>query len=219
MNAVLSKFKSLIEKEGIDIRVLWDKIKDIVKKRDEEDLGFCFDDLDINSSMDDDLLTSIEDEEPTIEEVLNQLMVLDLTTNPDDLDNLGNQLRDRGLDYLVWFLESLTESEVMDYITEDISFDDTTTIYPVSDKTCDQELEIIDILESLGDSKKALISLNDFKEVCSLFVYVLDGIVYVSVDEQSMEFSRQDEELRDAILRELRSSNYSICDNTSNWVD
>lgn len=219
MNAVLGKFKSLIEKEGIDIRVLWDKIKDIVKKRDEDDLGFCFDDLDINSSLDNDFLASIEDVEPTIEGVLNQLMVLDLTTNPDDLDSLGNQLKDRGLDYLVWFLESLTESEVMDYITEDISFDDTTTIYPISDKTSDQEIEIIGILEALGENKKALISLNDFKEVCSFYVYVLDEIVYVSIDCSSMEFSRQDEELRDAILRELRSGNYSICDNTSNWID
>ena len=219
MSTVLCKFKSLIEKEGIDIRVLWDKIKDIVKKRDEDDLGFCFDDLDINSSLDNDFLASVEEVEPTIEDVLNQLMVLDLTTNPDDLDSLGNQLKDRGLDYLVWFLEGLTESEVMDYITEDISFDDTTTIYPISDKISDQEIEIIEILGALGENKRALISLNDYKEVCSMFVYVLDGIVQILMDEQSMEFSCQDEELRDAILRELRSNNYSICDNTSNWVD
>lgn len=219
MSVILSRFKSLLKREGANVVVLWDKLNDISRVRDEEELGFSLDDLKIDSPIDEDFLVPVEETEPTIEEVLNKLVVLDLTTNPDNSSELSDQLKSKGIGFLAEFLESLTETEVMDYITEDMSFDNSPTISTtISDKICDQEIEVIEILEKVGNSR-VFVSLNDYKEVCNLCLYVSEGNVYMIQDGFTVEFRHQDEELLNAVVRELRSNNYSIGDNISDWVD
>lgn len=219
MSVILSRFKSLLKREGANVVVLWDKLNDISRVRDEEELGFSLDDLKIDSPIDEDFLVPVEETEPTIEEVLNKLVVLDLTTNPDNSSELSDQLRIKGIGFLAEFLESLTEAEVMDYITEDMSFDNSPIISTtISDKICDQEIEVIEILEKVGNSR-VFVSLNDYKEVCNLCLYVSEGSVYMILDGTTVEFRHQDEELLNAVVRELRSNNYSIGDNISDWVD
>lgn len=221
MSVILSRFKSLLKREGANVVVLWDKLNDISRVRDEEELGFSLDDLKIDSPSEvfEDFLVPTEETEPTIEEVLNKLVVLDLTTNPDNSSELSDQLRTKGIGFLAEFLESLTEAEVMDYITEDMSFDNSPIISTtISDKICDQEIEVIEILEKVGNSR-VFVSLNDYKEVCNLCLYVSEGSVYMIQDGTTVEFRRQDEELLNAVVRELRSNNYSIGDNISDWVD
>lgn len=219
MSVILSRFKSLLKREGANVVVLWDKLNDISRVRDEEELGFSLDDLKIDSPIDEDFLVPAEETEPTIEEVLNKLVVLDLTTNPDNSSELSDQLRIKGIGFLAEFLESLTEAEVMDYITEDMSFDNSPIISTtISDKICDQEIEVIEILEKVGNSR-VFVSLNDYKEVCNLCLYVSEGSVYMILDGTTVEFRHQDEELLNAVVRELRSNNYSIGDNISDWVD
>lgn len=219
MSVILSRFKSLLKREGANVVVLWDKLNDISRVRDEEELGFSLDDLKIDSPIDEDFLVPAEETEPTIEEVLNKLVVLDLTTNPDNSSELSDQLRTKGIGFLAEFLESLTEAEVMDYITEDMSFDNSPIISTtISDKICDQEIEVIEILEKVGNSR-VFVSLNDYKEVCNLCLYVSEGSVYMIQDGTTVEFRYQDEELLNAVVRELRSNNYSIGDNISDWVD
>lgn len=219
MSVILSRFKSLLKREGANVVVLWDKLNDISRVRDEEELGFSLDDLKIDSPIDEDFLVPAEETEPTIEEVLNKLVVLDLTTNPDNSSELSDQLKTKGIGFLAEFLESLTEAEVMDYITEDMSFDNSPIISTtISDKICDQEIEVIEILEKVGNSR-VFVSLNDYKEVCNLCLYVSEGSVYMILDGTTVEFRHQDEELLNAVVRELRSNNYSIGDNISDWVD
>lgn len=221
MSVILSRFKSLLKREGANVVVLWDKLNDISRVRDEEELGFSLDDLKIDSPSEvfEDFLVPAEETEPTIEEVLNKLVVLDLTTNPDNSSELSDQLRTKGIGFLAEFLESLTEAEVMDYITEDMSFDNSPIVSTtISDKICDQEIEVIEILEKVGNSR-VFVSLNDYKEVCNLCLYVSEGTVYMIQDGTTVEFRRQDEELLNAVVRELRSNNYSIGDNISDWVD
>ena len=204
MSTVFSRFKSVIEEKNINTIVLWDKINDIITKRDEEDLGISFDDMDIinHQEIGEDGFTE-DNFVPSLEEILNQLIILDLTTNPDDYSILKDQLETRGLGFLVDFLNDLSDSEVLDYINEDYSFEAQSNIKMESDF----EVEIIDFLVS-NNIRRAEITLPDYLKECTLTIYENEGCLYIVMGGVVTDFKNQDEELQQAILLELRSGDY-----------
>lgn len=202
-NSVLVKFGSIIKEENVDVNVLWDKIHSIVKERDKRDFGLDTEDFD-ELSFDDFSITN-DNVTPTIESVLNELMILNLTIGPEESDNLENKLKSLGLGFLVDFLNSLTESEVMDYITDDVSFD-----FTPEEAIGDVELEILDVLDTIDSNKITVYFDNSRKDYVPMEVYSKLGRVYLILDGFELEFKNQDEDLQNSILDEIKAGNYNI---------
>lgn len=203
MSCIFNKFKSLIEEKKVNQEVLWDKIHDIIKKRDEKDLGIDFDSVDICDPLEDDKQI------PSLEEILNQLIILDITTNPEEHSELENQLKSRNLDYLVEFLAELQEADVMSYLTEDMSFDN---LSQISNSEFDCELEAISFLVSEG-IRRASMTITDYGKDCDLELIVESDGLFILMDKKVVNFKQQDVELQMAILDKLRDNSFVVIDN------
>lgn len=203
MSCIFNKFKSLIEEKKVNREVLWDKIHDIIKTRDEKDLGIDFDSVDICDPLEDDKQI------PSLEEILNQLIILDITTNPEEHLELENQLKSRNLDYLVEFLAELQESDVMNYLTEDMSFDN---LSQISNSDFDYELDVISFLISEGISRASM-TITDYEKDCDLELFVESDGLFILMDKKIVSFKQQDVELQMAILDKLRDDSFVVIDN------
>lgn len=203
MSCIFNKFKSLIEEKKVNQEVLWDKIHDIIKTRDEKDLGIDFDSVDICDPLEDDKQI------PSLEEILNQLIILDITTNPEEHSELENQLKSRNLDYLVEFLAELQEADVMSYLTEDMSFDN---LSQISNSEFDYELEVISFLVSEG-IRRASMTITDYGKDCDLELIVESDGLFILMDKKVVNFKQQDVELQMAILDKLRDNSFVVIDN------
>lgn len=72
------------------------------------------------------------------------------------------------------------------------------------------EQEIINTFGEINQTKCKMLKIPGFKQEIKLGIIINKGNVYILENGHTMEFSKQDIEIQEAITKELRNKNYDI---------